>query len=590
MTGPGPGGGRAIGPWGAAGVGLGAIVGGGVLALGGVAFASAGPAAVLAFALNGLIALVTALSFCEMSTRFPESGGTYTFAKKVLSVQSAFTLGWVVWFASIVAAALYALGFALFAGAALEVLGNAVTAGGAPSWLTGRPAMAALAAGAAIFYAVKLVRRSSGGGHWETIGKVIVFAVLIAGGLWVTARRPVEEVVAALRPFFPSGAAGVFRAMGYAFIAFQGFDLIAAVAGEIREPTRTIPRAMLASIGASLAIYLPLLFVVTCAGVPAGTAIDEAAADRPGTLMVEAVQHFMGPAGFWLVIVAAILSMLSALKANLLAASRVATAMAQDRTLPGFLGTLDPKRRTPVAAILACTALVIAIVAAVPDVAAAGAAASLIFLVSFTTVHWTAILARRRSTDVRTPFHAPLFPLVPVAGIAACGALAVFQGVTVPLAGFIAGIWLFAGIIIYAFLLSRRARLFDASVEGYQPDLVHMRGKNPLVLVPIANPASATAMVAVASALAPLGAGRVVLLSVIRPPVRWQPSEPPPALHNAQELLGRILSSSFASGVAPEALITVAQHPWEEIARVARTYGCESLLLGLSSRAEGSRT
>ena len=57
----------------------------------------------LAFGLNGVIAVLTALSFAEMASKFPESGGTYTFSKKVLSVEAAFVVGWVVWFASIVA-------------------------------------------------------------------------------------------------------------------------------------------------------------------------------------------------------------------------------------------------------------------------------------------------------------------------------------------------------------------------------------------------------------------------------------------------------------------------------------------------------
>ncbi|MDA0838506.1 MAG: amino acid permease, partial [Planctomycetota bacterium] len=104
-----------MGLWGATGVGVGAIVGGGILALAGVAYAATGPGAIVAFALNGVIAVLTALSFAEMSAAFPESGGTYTFAKKVLNVRAAFTIGWIVWFASIVAAVLYSVGFATFA-------------------------------------------------------------------------------------------------------------------------------------------------------------------------------------------------------------------------------------------------------------------------------------------------------------------------------------------------------------------------------------------------------------------------------------------------------------------------------------------
>ncbi|MXX36101.1 MAG: amino acid permease, partial [Gemmatimonadetes bacterium] len=81
----------------ATGVGVGAIVGSGILALAGVAFATTGPSAILAFALNGAIAMITVCSFAELAARFPQSGGTYTYARKVLTVEAAFGVGWVVW-------------------------------------------------------------------------------------------------------------------------------------------------------------------------------------------------------------------------------------------------------------------------------------------------------------------------------------------------------------------------------------------------------------------------------------------------------------------------------------------------------------
>jgi amino acid transporter len=111
---------RHLGVFGATSVGVGGIVGGGLLVLAGVAFMRAGPATLVAFALNGLVAFLTAMSFAEMTTAFPESGGAYNFAKKVLSVRAAFAVGWVLWFAYIVAAVLYALGFAAFAVIALS--------------------------------------------------------------------------------------------------------------------------------------------------------------------------------------------------------------------------------------------------------------------------------------------------------------------------------------------------------------------------------------------------------------------------------------------------------------------------------------
>ena len=96
--------------------------------------------------------------------------------------------------------------------------------------------------------------------------------------------------------------------MGYTFIALQGFDLIAAVAGEVRDPKRTVPRAMLLSLGIALSIYLPLLFIIATVGVKAGDSITSMSAKDPATVVAVAARNYLGAFGFWLVILAAILS------------------------------------------------------------------------------------------------------------------------------------------------------------------------------------------------------------------------------------------------------------------------------------------
>ena len=98
-----------------------------MLALAGPAFALSGPSAILAFALNGFLAVLTALSFAELATAFPESGGAYVFARKVLSIRAAFAAGWILWFAYIAAGALYALGFAVYADLALQAVAPRVS-------------------------------------------------------------------------------------------------------------------------------------------------------------------------------------------------------------------------------------------------------------------------------------------------------------------------------------------------------------------------------------------------------------------------------------------------------------------------------
>ena len=571
---------RTLGLWGATGVGVGAIVGGGILALAGVAFATTGPSAILAFALNGGIALLTAFSFAELASRFPESGGTYAYAQKVLTVEAAFGVGWVVWFASVVAAVLYALGFSVFLVPFLEQLVRA--AGGTPpGWLGGRFALVFYALAAVCFYVWSLTRSTAQSGQWATIGKVAVFAVILFGGGWVLLISPpsLSELTASFRPFLEGGGQGLVQAMGYTFIALQGFDLIAAVGGEVKRPEKTIPRAMLLSLSAALVIYLPLLFLIVAVGSP-GRPIAALAGENPEILVAVAVGNFLGPGGYWLIVVAGVLSMLSALHANLLAAPRFAKTMASDRTLPRWVDSETSEGGAPVRAIQLTGVTVAFLLIAVPDVAAAGAMSGLIFLVSFTLAHAIAYLVRRRAGEA-SPFQAPAFPLIPVVGGSACLALGMFQALAVPAAGVLAALWLSLGAVLYVTQFAHRARVVDASSEAIDPQLMRFRGRSPLTLVPIANPASTETLLSMAHALAPRSVSRVLLLSVVGEPDEWPDVGLPPELVDAQSVLGSALAKALSADLRPEALITISDEPWSEISRVAARSDCESLLLGV---------
>ena len=565
----------------ATGVGVGAIVGGGILALAGVAFATTGPSAILAFALNGVIALLTAISFAEMASRFPESGGTYTFSRKVLSIEAAFTVGWVVWFASIVAAVLYAIGFGHFA---LIFIRGLLTAGGMgiPAWADSRFAVPSIALATTALITLGLTLRRGGGGGWANVGKLVVFAVVIVGGFFTVLQQPAMETSRTLQPFFSSGLTGLVQAMGYSFIALQGFDLIAAVGGEVRDPTKNIPRAMILSLVIALLIYLPLLFVITTVGTVDGQTIAEAAASDPEGIVAVAAENFLGPTGFWLVIVAAVLSMFTALQANLFAASRIALAMSRDHTLPAALSKVSETNRTPVYAVLATAGLVALLIGLLPDVATAGAASSLIFLITFAIAHWLSVLVRQRSTTRSPPFRSPWFPIVPVVGGLSCLALALFQGAAVPSAGSIALVWLGFGGLLFLALFARRARLMDVSSVAADPELSRLRGNTPLVLVPIANPQNAEAMITLADTLVPSEVGRVMLQTVVVAPDRWDPDTDPDPSDRSRLVLHELMRASAKLGIKTDMLTTVSSQPMEEIARVARLHRCESVLLGLS--------
>jgi basic amino acid/polyamine antiporter, APA family len=577
--------------------GVGAIVGGGIIVLAGPALVAAGPATLLALLLNAVVAVLAALSLGELATRFPRSGGPYTFAQQVFSVRAAFAVGWLVYFASLAAAAVFALGFAEFALTALGELGRtlgapaalaalsepgAAATGAAPSaaapapWWTSRAATVGLALAAVAAYALQLLRGAGGGGAWPVVGKVVTLGALGVAGLIAVARAP-GTLPEALTPFAPNGALGVAQAMGLLFVSFQGFALIAATAGEVRHPERDVPRGMLIAIAVATLLYLPLFLAILTVGVPAGETLAPFAERTGGTTVAEAARTYLGPAGFWLVSASAILAMLTALQANLFAASRVARAMASDRTLPRGLARLSPgavPRRT----LLLSTALVGAIVVALPTVATAGSAAGLIYLSVFALCHVMALLARRRAVQP-APFRAPLAPWLPLGAALFTLAIALVNAVAVPSAGALTLGWLLLGALIYVWLLGREAASADAEREGARPDLLRLRGRRPLVLVPVANPASAEALVTVAHALAPPEVGRVLVLTVVE-----RSSAPDSALEleRAQRVQLSSLSSAFALGLAPDTLTTVAADPWEAITRIAHAHACEVVVLGLS--------
>ena len=573
-----------LGLIGATSVGVGAIVGGGILALAGTAFAITGPSAMLAFLLNGFIAMLTALSLAEMASRFPESGGTYTFSKKVLSVEAAFSIGWFACFASIVAALLYALGLAWFLiNFVRELLGPQT-----PEWLEHPLSEPGLAMLATLGTGLLLVIKGSGAGKWANMAKLMVFAILVIAGLGFAARQPWSATRASLTPFFADGFTGLFAAMGYTFIALQGFDLIAAVGGDVRNPAKTIPRAMIFSLIIALTVYIPLLFVVTTVGQPVGLGVTEAARIDPEGIVASAAENLLGGFGYWLVVVGAILAMFSALEANLYASSRILFTMARDRTLPSPLSQKD-RKGNPVTAVLAAAMLVCCLIFLVRDVALAGAVSSLIFLVTFAFSHWICILIRQRSGNNPPPFRTPYFPAIPVLGGLSCLALAIFQSVTVPSAGIIAAAWLGLGSVLFLWLFASRARIRDASHAAIDPELIRLRGRSPLVLVPIANPDSAEPLITLADCMVPRGVGRVMLQNIVVAPMDWDPNIDAAPSTRAQSMMHRLVAASAELGVQIEALTTIAEHPMPEIARVAALHQCQSIVMGLSDISDSEK-
>jgi basic amino acid/polyamine antiporter, APA family len=597
---------RSLGTRAATLLGVTAIVGGAPIVMAGAAFAAAGPAALLAVALDGALAILGALALAELGARFPRSGGAYVFAQRVLGIESAFAVGWLVLFGSLAAAAVFALGFASFAvaiaAALLEVAGRSVPG------LISRPALeVALALAAVAAYGVRAYRRPRRPPAVLTAVKVIGMAGIGAAGLVGLGLRP-EALDGALRPFLlgaggAAGLVGIAQAMGMMFIAFQGFVLISASAGDLRDPARTLPRASVLTIVIATALYLPLFLATATVGRPDGVGLLDFARATDATMVAVGAGRYLGDVGFWWVAATAVVAMLTALEAQLQGAARLARTMARDGTLPRRLARTG-SAGVPRGAVSASAAVAALLIVVLPEVRTAGVAAGLIFMIVLALGHLLALIVRHRSDPTRLPYRAPWAPASLWFGGGAALAVAVVNAVTVPAAGVVALAWLLLGALVYIAALKTQARALDAELEGAHPDVVALRGRRPLVLTPIANPANAEALVSVAHALAPPTVGRVTLLHVVRRPVGPTPAVPfesrraptPPStdatespdgaastdLATAQRVLGASLEAAVGMGLTPQALTTLADDPWEEIARVARTLDCEGLLVGLS--------
>jgi len=564
-----------LGLFGATMVGVGAMVGAGIFVLCGVAMQHAGPAALVAFGLNGVLSLLTAFSFAELVSAFPESGGSYVFARKVFPIGGAFAAGWVLWFAYVVAAALYALGFGSFLMLTSEhLLGLAL-----PVWFGHLFAVASLAAAAGT-----LVRGGAGAGNWISFLKLLAFLVLIALGAAVFLGKPAGTVSSQMSPFAPFGLAGVLAAMGFTYIALEGFEVIAAIGEEVRRPSKTIPRAMFLSIGITLVVYISLLFIVLSVGGPPGGAPAWQVLGEEGDAAVAvAALNFGGRAGEAIVLVAGLLATFSVMAAAVLAASRVSFSMARDRALPRALSRLGGRgARTPVTALLVSAGIGVIVVLVTADVEISGAAASLIFLLSFALVNAAGLLVRLRVGAV-AEWRAPLYPALPILGIAACLGLAIFQAVMVPAASLVVLFWLLIGAILYAVLFGQRARTVSARAEAWDAELVRLRGRTPLVLVPMASPERAEPLLSVAHALAPPGTGRVHALTVARFDPRHDSAEAGAAAYaRAEEVVRKAVAAACSMKKGFEGAVLLAPGITEAIARIAAERHPETVLLGMS--------
>ena len=426
-------------------MGAGMMIGAGVFVATGIAIGKAGPGGILlAFALNGLIAIFTAMSFAELCSAMPEAGGAYAQVKKAFGGFTGFISGWMNWFALSVAGSLYAITFSKYTLHLLETFEffnrlNLNTG----LW---EKILAVVVALAFIFINYRGVEDTGKSSTIIALGQTFTLGIIGVLGVAVALKDPSR--LTNFSPFAQSGWMGVLLAMGFTYVGFEGFEVIGHAGEEAINPRKNIPRAILYAVIIVVTTYILVAFAAVIGSNPEkGMNVAAWFAQREATGFADAVQA-LAPFGGVLVTLAAIFSSTSALNATLFSSTRVSFAMSRDGFLPKKLMRISKNQVPDIA--LACSSTIVITVVLLLDVEAVAAAADIMFLLLFMLINISVIKIRKDMGDELTyGFLMPFFPYIPIVALVLQLVLAILLFELSMLAWISAGLWIAVGIVMY---------------------------------------------------------------------------------------------------------------------------------------------
>jgi basic amino acid/polyamine antiporter, APA family len=388
----GPGLRRALGFWEVTAGGVGIIIGAGIYVLVGEATAQAGEAVWVAFVLAGILSALTALSYCELASMYPSAASEYAYTRHAFPERFAFLVGWVMIGGLIVAAAAVSLGFARYLGHFLP--------------LTGQIGAFALLA---------LVSAIAATGIKQSARLTLTLSLIQIGGLVLIIAIGADHVGTVNLLDKRVAGGGILGAAALVFFAFIGFDEVTTLSEETRNPSRTIPRALLTALGISTVLYVAV--AVSAVSVLGAEALG--ASQRP---LTDVMAHALGGRSADVVAAIAIISTTNTTLLAITAASRVAYGMASAGALPASLAAVHRRRQTPVRAIL-LAALAAAAFTLLGDLTLVASVTDFAVYAVFLAVNATVVVLRLRAPATARPFRIPVsigrVPLVPILGFAA---------------------------------------------------------------------------------------------------------------------------------------------------------------------------
>jgi len=391
---------------------VGTMIGAGVFVLSGLAVQKAGPAALASFALSGVLVLLSALSFAVVASRARTGESGYAYVGRALGPVWRFLTSWAFYIGGIVGVAFVLHAFGTY------VHDFFVSGVGPVPWaLAAAVVLTLLNLGPA-----DLIGRAELG----LVGLKVTILVLLIVFAFIHVNR------AHFTPFAPHGARSVVTTSGLLFVAYLGFNVVCSMAPEVHDAARTIPRAIVISMGLVALVYLGVVVALLAGGIHS---YDEASVGR-------AAANLMGSWGGVLIPIGAVVSTLSAANANVLGSSEIMVRLAADKDVPTMLGKMW--RGHPAVSVLGGAVLYVVLLL-VGSTDSVVALANVAAIAAMATVNVGAIAAQRGPHD--GGLRLPLGITFPALGLVA----ALTQLVFIPVVQIAVGLALLAaGLIVYA--------------------------------------------------------------------------------------------------------------------------------------------
>lgn len=423
---------RNLGLLGVTSLGIANIIGAGIFVISGVAAGLAGPSVIFSFLVAGSIALIAALSYAELSSFVHETGASYAFTKRAFGRFWSFVVGWFNYFDYIVGAAAVSIGFAAYF---TELFG-----------LQGDTALILSAVGLPI---VLMILNLIGVKEATHITMVMVFIKIFAlvllimvGGYYISTNLGVAHY----HPFFPNGFGGMLNGSAIIFFAFLGFNTVSMMSEETRNPQKTIPKALL------LAFFVSFVLYIAIAIVEVGVLDWKALGNNPSPLSALASSISNNRIFLDIISFSAIVATGSVVLSSIIGGTRASFVMGRDRVLPRHLDFISKKFGTPyVSILLGGSAIAVLSGVFLKNIDTIASIYNFGSLLTYIFVHLSLLKLRRKEPQTMRPFKVPLYPVLPIIGLACCIALIYYLSNTAKMASLIWGI---IGLSLY-FIITR---------------------------------------------------------------------------------------------------------------------------------------